>query len=215
MAATTRQRLQPMKKLPVPSAAEQAQIAKQLDETYPSEHVAEKDHALAEKLLELADSPGNSAAERYMLFTKAVGLAAGTSDFNLAFRGVDSLDAAYEIDGFEMKQKLLDDAAKTITTADQVAAVVAAAEQVIDQSLADERYDTALELAATAKKAGGESPCRSSTPQGGDRSHRPSRARDRGTPEGGGGRNRSRGHARKIPRRPRGESHLGPLVLPL
>jgi hypothetical protein len=143
---------QPLKKLPVPSAAEQAQVAKQLDETYKTEHVVEKDRALAEQMLELADSPGNSPAERYMLFTKAVGLAAGASDFSLAFRGVDALDAAYEIDGFEMKQKLLDDAAKTITAADQITAAVAAAEQVIDQALADERYDTALELAATAKK---------------------------------------------------------------
>ena len=35
-------------KLPVPSAAEQERVAKQLDETYKVEHVAEKDHALAE-----------------------------------------------------------------------------------------------------------------------------------------------------------------------
>lgn len=145
---------QPMKqKLAVPSAAEQAQIVRQLDETYKVEHVAEKDHALAVQLFDTAEGPGNSPAERYTLLTKAAGLAADAGDFELAFRrGIDPLGADFDIDPFEMKQKLLEDAAKTAGRPEQIAAIVVTAEQLIGESLADERYDTALEIATMAKK---------------------------------------------------------------
>ncbi len=144
---------QPVKqKLPVPSAAEQQQIAMQLDETYKVEHVAEKDQALAVQLFETAEGPGNSPAERYGLLTKAAGLAAEAGDFELAFRrGIEPLDADYEIDPFEMKQKLLEQAAKTVRRADQIVAIVVTAEQLIEESLADGRYDPALEIAGLAK----------------------------------------------------------------
>jgi hypothetical protein len=135
------------KRLPIPSDAEQERIGKQLDETYKAAHSAEKELALAEQLYNLADGVGTSPAERYMLLVRAVGLSAGAADLNSAVHGIDLLDAGFEIDPFEMKQKAVDDSVKSATTAEQVATVTAAAEQLIDQAAADERYDTALAIA--------------------------------------------------------------------
>ncbi len=140
-------------KLPVPSAADQERVGKQLDQTYKVEHVAEKDHALAVELFDVADGPGNSPEERYTLLVKGAGLAASAGDFELAFRrGIDPLSGDYEIDPFEMKQKLLDDSAKSAANPEKIVAIVVTTEQLIDAALADERYDTALELVAMAKK---------------------------------------------------------------
>jgi hypothetical protein len=139
--------------MPIPSEAEQKRIAKQLDEAYKTDPLPEKERALAEQLFALADQPGTSPDERYMVLMKAVGLAAKLWDLNSALHGIDLLDAGYEIDSFEIKQNVIDDAVRLAASPEHAAAAMTAAEQVIEQAVAEERYDNALAMADAANKA--------------------------------------------------------------
>jgi hypothetical protein len=145
---------EPVKKLPAPAATEQERIAKQLDEIYKTSRAGfgGKDPAVARKLYEEAGNAGDSPAERYMLLMKGAEIAAAAGDLNLSLQGIDTLDADYEIDALEAKQKLLDRYV-TAGKSDQVAAAIPTAEQLIDQAIAADRYEIALIFAATASRA--------------------------------------------------------------
>ena len=142
----------PAKKLPVPAAAEQEKIAKQLNELYKTSQPSPKDSATAHELYDVATKGGSSPAERYMLLMKGAEIAAAAGDLNLSLHGVDTLDADYDIDALEVKQQLLD---KFIAAGkpDQVAVAIPTAEHLVEQAVAADRYDVAVMLATSASKA--------------------------------------------------------------
>jgi hypothetical protein len=143
---------QPAKKLPIPTAAEQEKIAKQLNELYKTSQPGPKDPAKAQGLYDVAAKDGSSPNERYMLLMKGAEIAATAGDLNLSLQGIDTLDADYDIDALEAKQKLLE---RFIAAGkpDQVAIAIPTAEQLVDQAVAADRYDIAVVLATTASKA--------------------------------------------------------------
>jgi hypothetical protein len=141
------------KKLAPPLPAEQDRIAKELDDIYKPTSTAAKDRAMVAEMFKVAGESGSSPAERFMLWKKAAILAAQVGDFETAFQGVDLLDGAYEINGFVAKQKLLAESIKSLTAADQVASLIAAAEMLIKYAVATDQYDAALAIVATAKEA--------------------------------------------------------------
>ncbi len=143
---------QPAKKLPIPAAAEQDKIAKQLNDLYKTSQPGSKDPAKAQELYDVAAKDGSSPAERYMLLIKAAEIAAATGDLNLSLQGIDTLDADYDIDALDLKQKLLE---KFIAAGkpDQVAIAIPTAEQLADQAVSADRFDIAVVLATSASKA--------------------------------------------------------------
>ena len=143
---------QPAKKLPIPAAAEQEKIAKQLNELYKTSRPGAKDPAKAQELYDVAAKDGSSPAERYMLLMKGAEIAAAAGDLNLSLSGIDTLDAGYAVDALDLKQKLLD---KFIAAGkpDQVAIAIPMAEQLVDQAVAAGRFDIAIVLATSASKA--------------------------------------------------------------
>ena len=145
---------QPVKKLSPPPAADQERIAKQLDDLYKTSHASanSKDPAIAQQLYDVAAKDGSSPAERFVLLQKGAEIAAAGGDLNLALQGIDTLDAAFEIDALGLKQKLLE---KFIGTAkaDRVADAIPVAEQLVDQAMAADQYETALILATAASHA--------------------------------------------------------------
>jgi hypothetical protein len=145
--------VEPVKKLPVPAAAEQDRIAKQLDDLYKVSGPGPKQPQQAQELYDVAAKAGVPAAERYMLLTKGAEIAAVAGDLNLSLQGIDTLDGEYEIDSLEAKQKLLD---KFVNAGkpDQLADAIPTLEQLmIDQAIAADRYEVALQLANTASRA--------------------------------------------------------------
>ena len=143
---------QPVKKLAPPSAEEQARIAKQLDDLYKLSRTGAKSTAQAQELYDVAAKAGSAPAERYELLLKGAELAAVAGDFKLATQGIDTIDADYEIDPLDSKQKLFDKfigAAK----ADRLADAIPVAEQLIDQAVAADRYETAILLSTSASRA--------------------------------------------------------------
>jgi hypothetical protein len=143
---------QPVKKQPIPAAAEQEKIAKQLNDLYKTSQAGPKDAAKAQELYDVAAKDGSSPAERYMLLMKGAEIAAAAGNLSLSLQGIDTLDADYEIDALETKQKLLD---KFIIAGkpDQVASAIPTVEQLVDQAIAADRYDIAGVLATSASKA--------------------------------------------------------------
>ncbi len=150
--ATSTADVPPEKKLPVPSTEEQMKIAQQLDRLYKPTH-SEADAAKANELYELAKKDEGNAAERYMLLLKGADLAVEGGDIALAFQGIDLLFASYEVNPIEAKQRLLDKAVKLASTPDQLTSLVTAAEQLLDDAMAADRYADALAIAATATRA--------------------------------------------------------------
>jgi hypothetical protein len=142
----------PVKKYPIPPAAEQQQIAKQLDDIYQLSKPGPVDPALAQRLLDVAAKPGSSPAERYLLLAKGAEKAVAAGDVALAMQVVDTLAADYEIAPLEVKQKLLERFV-TLGKPDQVAAAIPLAEQLMDQAVAADEFELAIALATTAGKA--------------------------------------------------------------
>ena len=100
----------------------------------------------------MAAKDAGSPAERYMLLMKGAEIAALAGDLSLSLQGIDTLDADYEIDALEDKQKLLE---KFIVASkpDQVAIAIPTAEQLVDQAIVADRFDMAMTLAMSASKA--------------------------------------------------------------
>jgi hypothetical protein len=143
---------EPAKKLPVPAAAELQRIAKQLDDHYKTSRPGPKDLAKAQEFYDVAAKAGSAPAERYMLLMRGAEIAAAAGDLNLSLQGIDTLDADYEINALEAKQKLLE---KFINAGkpDQVAPAIQSAEQLVDEAVAADQYEIALVLATTASRA--------------------------------------------------------------
>ena len=139
----------PPKKLSIPNADDQKRIAKQLDEIYKLSHSPAKD-AKAKELYDVADKAKDTPAERYMLLMKSAELAADAGDAALAFQAIDMVDAEYEMDDpWEVKKKLLEHCVKAAATAEQASALIATAEQMMDQAFAADDYETALAISMT------------------------------------------------------------------
>ena len=104
----------------------------------------------------MAAKDGSPPAEHYVLLAKEAEIAAAGGDLNLALSGIDTLDDGYEIDALELKQKLLE---KFITAAkpEQTADAIPVAEQLLDQAVGADRYETALVLATAASSAAAKS----------------------------------------------------------
>ena len=128
---------QPAKKLPIPPAAEQEKVAKQLDDLYKSSRSGSNRPAKPQVLFDLAAKA--SPAERYVLLFKGAELAASAGDVNLALQGVDSLDTEFQIDALKAKQKLLD---KFVSAGkpEQVNTAIPIAEQSMDQAAGADRF---------------------------------------------------------------------------
>src|SRR5258708_12765412 len=84
---------------------------------------------------------------------KGGGVAANGGGCHSAVHGIGLLDAAYEVDSFEIKQRLIDDAVRLADSPEHAAAVLTAADQIVEQAVAEERYDNALAMADAANKA--------------------------------------------------------------
>jgi len=145
---------QPAKKLAIPTAAEQARIAKQLDELYklgPGQTAA-KDPSTAQKLYDLAANGGSIPAERYMLLLRGAEIAAAGGDLILSLQGIDALDNDYEINALDAKQKLLEKFVNA-SKPNQVAIAIPAVEGLVDQAIAADQFEIAFLMVNTASRA--------------------------------------------------------------
>jgi hypothetical protein len=104
--------------------------------------------ALAHKLAALANDTTDKPTERYVLAKKALDLAVKYCDVRLASDMVSGISTYYEVDAWELKAETLKQLAQSLyITPLARSTIAAAAYDLVDRALADDRYDNALELA--------------------------------------------------------------------
>src|SRR3989442_10211499 len=130
-------------------------------EMYKEDHAkAQKEAAakarLAAALLQDGKETNDDAAGRYVLYREARDLAAQAGDAPGALQAIDELALAFELDPkavFHMKITALTHASKAVTAFEAYHAIVDAALVLLEDAVAADDYDAAVELVATADAA--------------------------------------------------------------
>jgi len=138
-------------KLPIPSQTDQEKITKQLSEVYkiadlkrPSEK-----RKLAGELLELGKK-SEEPAERFTVLRKAMELARDAGDAAQMLEAIDAIGVDFQVDVLGVKEKMLVSFAGDVTTSTEIESFVEASTGVMDQAMAEDRYELAANLADRA-----------------------------------------------------------------
>ena len=139
---------------PAPAAAVQHEIASQVDEVYKvaDAHNPDQQIRLAKDLIEAAEKAAKPE-ERFVMLRKAAELSGEAGDAALMCQAVDLLAARFELDGLAVKEKLLAKLAIGARDAEGIKSLVESVNTLIDQALAEDRFDLALDLSNTATRA--------------------------------------------------------------
>ncbi len=151
-------------RLPIPSQARQEEIGRDMEEAYELSQAKSPDDQLqlAGELLELGVK-SDDADERFTVLRKAMGLASAGGDAALMLRAADATATEFDVDGLAVKAKIMGSFSHGARTESRTKSFIESVEPVIDEALAADRCDIALELVSTAYKL-----CQGST----DREHR-------------------------------------------
>src|ERR1043165_2286597 len=151
---------QPAVKLPVPDAAKQKEIEKQLKTILKDDYAKtrpEDKQALVKKLLTLSDDAGDDATTKFIELREARDLAAGLGDVPLVLRAIDKLKKAFQIDVLAVKTaafKTLLDVPRAKETAKDIAkAIGEAVLEAIEEGIAADQYGALRPLGAFAETA--------------------------------------------------------------
>lgn len=140
-------------KRPAPPVADRAKVVAELNELFElsKPRKATEAMSLAQQMFDLA---GNSAkpAEQYVLLQTAANLFCEAGDGAEMLRAIDRLAAVFEVDALAEKRAMVVKLAGRADDSESIAILLAANDQVIDEALANRRYDIALELAEAAYK---------------------------------------------------------------
>ena len=156
LAATTLFGQETAKKAVVPDEKVQAKAVALIRDVYRNEYkqakTPEKKVEFAKKLIEKAESSKDSPADQFVLLRIARDLAAQGGDCDTTFEAVDQMAEGFAVDLLEMKVEALTTVATVVTKEDQQQ-VVEAAQAVISQAIAQDKYDVADRLGKLALAA--------------------------------------------------------------
>jgi hypothetical protein len=102
---------------------------------------------LAHKLAEKADKTADDPATRYALATRALELAVRLCDVHLASDLVGGFSTYYDLDSWALRAKTLQRLAQNAPNRETREIIAEAAFNLVEPALADDHYDSALELA--------------------------------------------------------------------
>ncbi|MDY0168557.1 MAG: hypothetical protein RBS80_18555 [Thermoguttaceae bacterium] len=139
---------------PVPDRAAQQQILKVLDDTFQTGAArdAEAKLALSEQVADMAEKAEN-VSERFVLLRRASELASEAGDAERMLELVAEIAERYEVDRLMAQGAMLNGFAKDASSEDRIAALVAVADPLIDESMAADRFDLADSLAEVVYRA--------------------------------------------------------------
>ncbi|NUQ65986.1 MAG: hypothetical protein HUU20_26290 [Pirellulales bacterium] len=144
-------------RLPVPDAADQEKARKLLEELFGREKAAAESPvqklALVQKLVDQADKSDDDAAARFMVLSMARELAAEASNPARAVEIAEKIGDRYEVDLLEMKLECLEASLRTAKKSGDRAAVAKAALPLIDEAIAEDRYDMVKWIGEMAEDA--------------------------------------------------------------
>ncbi len=137
----------------VPPKSVQQEIAAKVQEVYKTAEARtpEEQIKLAKHLAEIAET-ATKPEDQFGLLCKAAELAGGAGDTTLMFQMVDRLGGQFELDALSVKRKLLAKLAAGAKDAARIKSLVEGASAAIDEALAEDRFDMALELVNVANQ---------------------------------------------------------------
>lgn len=106
--------------------------------------------ALAQKLTDEATNTQNDPVKRYVLAMQALEAAVQLCNVELASGLVHGLCLYYDLDDWQLKARTLEQLASTAKSPENRLIVANDAYALVDQALSQQRYDVAVELAATS-----------------------------------------------------------------
>jgi formylglycine-generating enzyme required for sulfatase activity len=106
--------------------------------------------ALAKKMLEQGVQTKGNATHQYVLFQQARDLATAAVDGELAFRAIDEMVAAFQVDAADMKADVLNDFSKKARLPAEHKALADRALALIDEAVAEGNFDLAMEVSKFA-----------------------------------------------------------------
>ena len=119
-------------------------------EEYGQATTAEKKTELAKKLIEKAGDTKDDPTNQFVLLRVARDMAAQAGDVDTAFQAVDEMAAEFSIDALEMNVQVLTKAASVIKKNDEQEQIVEEALTVINQAIAQDKYEVADRLGRLA-----------------------------------------------------------------
>ena len=141
-------------RVPVPDAADQQKALAQLKDVLKTEYVqaktAEAQIALANHLATLAEQDTDkNPVMGYVEASQALEFAVRQCEIPLASQLVNGFGGHFEVDPWELKSTTLGQLAHNAKTNEARAGLAKAVLDLVDKAIADERYDVAVDLAAT------------------------------------------------------------------
>jgi hypothetical protein len=138
--------------LPVPSEQVQQEITGKLDEIYDlaEAKTSQRRLELAGLLASLARQARDNPAEHYVLLDKAMELATAGGDAALAVEAAETAAARFDVDPLGLKHKVILEVAAGMIGGEQIASFVETSLATVDESLAGEQFDAALEIVEAA-----------------------------------------------------------------
>ena len=144
--------------LPVPDAAAQEAATQNLREVLKDQFASSKKDAeklgLAQKLEQLAKETKDDPAAKYVCLEQARKLAAEVGDLAKAFALIDALVMEFETDALELKTSTMMNVASKLKGPLLNKALVDNALPLIEQLVAAEKFDPAVDLAVATSQAG-------------------------------------------------------------
>ena len=141
-------------KAPLPAAALQEKILVELEEVYRlSEANSDEEKCRrARELVKRAKSSQDHLDERFVLLRRAMELASEGSDAALVLQVVETIGTDFSVDVLLVKQKVLAKFAASGSEPPRIESFLENVDGVIDQALAEDRYELALGLVNTAER---------------------------------------------------------------
>ena len=142
------------RKARVPDRAVQQNLLRVLDETFQTKAVREPDAkvSLSKKLATMAEKAQNED-ERFVLLRRASELASEGGDAQRMLALVAQIAEQFQVDRLAAQAAMLHRFAKDAVVEGRIASLAAAAASVIDEAVANERFDLAEALSASVYRA--------------------------------------------------------------
>lgn len=149
--------VQPVVRVPVPSAARQKEIETQIKELFKTDYAkntAESKFELARALLKSAEET-KAADEKFVLLREARELAMQSGQATTALKVVAEISLVVELDAIDEKTALIQTLAEKGSTRDSARSIATGALSVIAEALAADRYNKILQLSDVAERNAG------------------------------------------------------------
>jgi hypothetical protein len=147
----------PDSRMPLPDSSTQDQCLQLFREVFGEEYdnadTSEKRLALAAKLLQKAIQTPDDPASRYVLLRIARDVSVAAGDAPRALDAVEAIAGTFDVDGLQMKADTLANTAPAARSPAQCSVLANAAALLVDEAVAEDRYELAGQLADVAVAA--------------------------------------------------------------